>query len=233
MKENVVAIVPSAGLGKRFGPGTNKPFYPLLDKPLIVWALEVFEKMGEIVEVVPVLKEADMEAGVEIFEQYNLSKIRRIVPGGRERQDSVYNGLKAAKGKADIVLIHDGARPLIDQGTVRDALSCIPGFDGVVVGVPVKDTIKEVKDGVVRKTLKREAIWAVQTPQIFFYSSIMKAYQKAMEEGFYSTDDSALIERGGGKVKMVVGSYSNLKITTPEDITIAAFLLKERTSARG
>lgn len=233
MKENVVAIVPSAGLGKRFGPGTNKPFHQLLEKPLIVWALEVFEKIGEIREVIPVLKEPDMEAGIEIFEQYNLSKIRRVVPGGKERQDSVYNGLRAVKGKADIVLIHDGARPLIDQGTVRDALSCIPGFDGVVVGVPVKDTIKEVKDGVVRKTLKREAVWAAQTPQIFLYTSIMNAYQKAMEEGFYSTDDSALIERGGGKVKMVVGSYSNLKITTPEDITIAALLLKERTSAGG
>ena len=121
MKENVVAIVPSAGLGKRFGPGTNKPFHPLLDKPLIVWALEVFQKIDEIKEVIPVLKEPDMEEGVELFERYNLSKIRRIVPGGKERQDSVYNGLKAVRGKADIVLIHDGARPLIDQGTVKDA----------------------------------------------------------------------------------------------------------------
>lgn len=231
MKENVVAIVPSAGLGKRFGPGTNKPFHPLMDKPLIVWALEVFQGMADVKEVIPVLKEADMEEGVEIFERYNLSKIRRIIPGGKERQDSVYNGLKAVTGKSGIVLIHDGARPLIDQGTVKDALKSISGFDGVVVGVPVKDTIKEVQHNVVKKTLKRDAIWAVQTPQLFLYDSITRAYRKAMEEGFYSTDDSALLERNGGRVKIVAGSYSNIKITTPEDIAIAELLLKERKSA--
>jgi 2-C-methyl-D-erythritol 4-phosphate cytidylyltransferase len=230
MKENVVAIVPSAGLGKRFGPGTNKPFHPLMDKPLVVWALEVFQKMAEIKEVIPVLKEADMEEGVEIFERYNLSKIRRIIPGGKERQDSVYNALKALTGKVDMVLIHDGARPLIDEGTVKDTLKGISGFDGVVVGVPVKDTIKEVQDNIVRKTLKRDAIWAVQTPQLFRCDSIMRAYSKAMEEKFYSTDDSALLERNGGRVKIVAGSYSNIKITTPEDITIAEILLKERVS---
>jgi 2-C-methyl-D-erythritol 4-phosphate cytidylyltransferase len=233
MKENVVAIVPSAGLGKRFGPGTNKPFHPLMDKPLIVWALEVFQRMAEIKEVIPVLKEADMEEGIGTFERYNLSKIRKIIPGGKERQDSVYNGLKAVTGKVDIVLIHDGARPIIDQGIVKDALRGLSGFDGAVVGVPVKDTIKEVHDHVVRKTLRRDAMWAVQTPQLFRYDSITRAYDKAMEEGFYSTDDSALLERSGGTVRMVTGSYSNIKITTPEDMAIAEILLKERASEGG
>ncbi len=233
MKEDVIAIVPAAGLGRRFGPGSNKPFHQLLGKPLIVWSLEVLNRLKEIKEVIPVLKEEDMEKGVEIFERYELSKVKRIAPGGRERQDSVYSGLRLLKEKTDIVLIHDGARPLIEDSIVRSALRGIPGFDGVVVGVPVKDTIKEVQDEIVKKTLRREMIWAVQTPQVFLYGSIMNAYRRAMEEKFYSTDDSALLERNGGKVKVLMGSYSNIKITTPEDISVAEVLLKERVKAGG
>ncbi|HWR59355.1 MAG TPA: 2-C-methyl-D-erythritol 4-phosphate cytidylyltransferase [Thermodesulfovibrionales bacterium] len=231
MKENIIAVVPAAGLGKRFGQEKNKPFYPLLDKPLVVWALEIFQKISEIKEVIPVLKEADMEMGVEIFERYKLSKIRKIAPGGKERQDSVYSGLRAMEGKVDIVLIHDGARPLVDAGIVKKALSNISGVEGVVVGVPVSDTIKEVREGLVKRTLQRESIWAVQTPQLFRYDSILKAYDKAMQENFYSTDDSALLERFGGKVKMVMGSYSNIKITSPEDFLSAELLLRERSKA--
>lgn len=233
MKEDVIAIVPAAGLGRRFGPGANKPFHQLLGKPLIVWSLEVFERLKEIKEVIPVLKEEDMEKGVEIFERYELSKVKRIAPGGRERQDSVYSGLRLLKEKTGIVLIHDGARPLIEDSIVKSALRGISGFDGVVVGVPVKDTIKEVQDEIVKKTLRRETIWAVQTPQVFLYGPIMSAYRRAMEEKFYSTDDSALLERSGGKVKVLMGSYSNIKITTPEDISVAEALLKERVKAGG
>ncbi len=228
MKENVIAIVPAAGFGTRFGPGTNKPFHLLLDKPLIVWCLEVLEALGEIREIIPVLKEQDMETGVEIFERYGLSKVKRIAPGGKERQDSVYHGLKLLKGKADMVLIHDGARPLIDGEIVKTTIRSASGFDGVVVGVPVKDTIKEVQDGFVRKTLRRETVWAIHTPQLFLYDSLMKAYEKAMEEKFYSTDDSALVERIGGKVRVIMGAYSNMKITTPDDVPVAELLLKDR-----
>jgi 2-C-methyl-D-erythritol 4-phosphate cytidylyltransferase len=231
MKENVIAIVPAAGLGTRFGPDTNKPFHPLLDKPLIVWSLEVFETLDEISEVIPVLKEQDMETGVEIFERYNLSKVKRIAPGGKERQDSVYHGLKLLKGKPEMVLIHDGARPLIDGGIVKTTIKSVAGFDGVIVGVPVKDTIKEVQDSIVKRTLRRDTIWSIQTPQLFLYDSLMKAYRKAMEEKVYSTDDSALVERSGGKVRVIMGSYSNLKITTPEDVPVAELLLRNRKKA--
>ncbi|HXX81446.1 MAG TPA: 2-C-methyl-D-erythritol 4-phosphate cytidylyltransferase [Thermodesulfovibrionales bacterium] len=228
MKETVIAIVPGAGLGKRFGPDTNKPFHALLGKPLIVWTLEVFESMDEVHEVIPVLKESDMETGIKMFERYGLSKVKRIAPGGRERQDSVYNALKLMKNSGDLVLIHDGARPLIDRGIVRTALRNIPGFDGVVVGIPVKDTIKEVADSIVKRTLKRETLWAIQTPQVFIQKTLVKAYRAAMEEKFYSTDDAALLERSGGKVKIVMGSYSNIKVTTPEDVPLAEHFLKER-----
>jgi 2-C-methyl-D-erythritol 4-phosphate cytidylyltransferase len=228
MKESIVAIVPAAGLGTRFSPGTNKSFHTLLGKPLIVWSLEVLQTLQEIKEIIPVLKESDLQTGVEMFERYTLSKVRRIGPGGKERQDSVYNGLKLVKGRADMVLIHDGARPLVDGAMVRTALNALPGFDGVITGVPVKDTIKEVQDSVVKRTLKREALWAIQTPQLFLYDSLMKAYDAAMEENFYSTDDAALLERSGGKVRVIMGSYSNIKVTTPEDIPLAEQLLKER-----
>jgi 2-C-methyl-D-erythritol 4-phosphate cytidylyltransferase len=231
MKESIVAIVPAAGLGKRFSPGANKPFHPLLDKPLIVWALEMLDALHEIREIIPVLKEADLQTGVEIFERYQLSKVKRIAPGGKERQDSVYNGLKLAKGRAEIVLVHDGARPLVDGAMVRTALGALPGHDGVIAGVPVKDTIKEVRGDVVTKTLKRAALWAIQTPQIFLYDSLRRAYESAEAEAFYATDDAALVERAGGRVRVVMGSYANIKVTTPEDIPLAEHLLRERMNA--
>lgn len=215
-------------MGKRFSPGANKPFHPLLDKPLIVWALEALDALHEIREIIPVLKEADLQTGVEIFERYQLSKVKRIAPGGKERQDSVYNGLTLAKDRADIVLIHDGARPLVDGVMVRSALRALSGYDGVIAGVPVKDTIKEVQGDVVTKTLKRAALWAIQTPQLFLYDSLRKAYESAGAEAFYATDDAALVERTGGKVRVVMGSYSNIKVTTAEDIPLAEHLLRER-----
>lgn len=228
MKDNVIAIVPAAGLGRRLGPGTNKPFHMLLDRPLIVWTIAVLEACKEINEIIPVLKESDMEEGVKLFEGYNLSKVKRIAPGGRERQDSVYSGLKLLGSKTDIVLIHDGVRPIIDKDIVTETINNIEGYDGVIAAVPVKDTIKEIEDGVVKRTVNRDTLWAIQTPQVFMHDSIIKAYDAAMAEGFYSTDDSALVERIGGRVKIVTGSYDNVKITTPEDVYIAELLMKKR-----
>lgn len=245
----VIAIVPAAGLGKRFGPGANKPFLQLGGRPLIVWPLETLESIPAIVEIIPALKPDDMEEGQKVFEAYGLKKIKRIAAGGKERQDSIYSGLKLIQDTDCIVLIHDGVRPLIEKDLIENALRELEarhfsprrirrcadgkggngGFDGVVLGVPVKDTIKEVHDMVISKTLKRDSIWAIQTPQIFPYGVISKAYDKAMRDGHYSTDDSALVERNGGKVKIVMGSYGNIKITTPEDLHIAETLLKIRS----
>lgn len=225
----VIAVVPAAGLGKRFGPGANKPFLLLGGKPLIIWPLEVLESIPEIVEIIPALKPGDMEQGQKFFEEYGLKKIKKIAPGGKERQDSVYNSLKLIQDKDSIVMIHDGVRPLVERGLIKNAIGGLADYDGVVLGVPVKDTIKEVRDMVISKTLKRDSIWAIQTPQIFPYEVISKAYDRAMKEGTYSTDDSALVERYGGKVKIVMGSYRNIKITTPEDLHIAETLLKIRS----
>jgi len=241
MHFKVTAIVPAAGLGRRFGPGTNKPFYLLGGKPLVVWSLETLQSVEEIEEIIPVLKEADREKAAEVFGQHNLSKVKKIASGGKERQDSVYNGLNLIEDRDGIILIHDGARPFIEKDLIEKAIKelLIPlypplakggkgglkGFDGVVLGVPVKDTIKEVKRNIAKKTLRRDSLWAIQTPQVFPYSSLATAFEKAIREGFYSTDDAALIEHYGGKIKVIMGSYRNIKITTPEDLVTAEFLL--------
>jgi 2-C-methyl-D-erythritol 4-phosphate cytidylyltransferase len=228
-----IAIVPAAGLGKRFGQGTNKSFQVLGGRPLIVWSLKVLEAVEEISEIIPVLKSEDMEIGQRLLEEEGFPKIRRIAAGGKERQDSVYNGLKQIEDKKSIVLIHDGVRPLISPRLVEDLIKQMSDAirkkekcDGIIPGVPVKDTIKETEDGFVRKTLKRGSLWAVQTPQAFPCKKILKAYEEAAKEGYYATDDAALIERYGGTVKVIMGSYANIKITTPEDLYIAEALLK-------
>jgi 2-C-methyl-D-erythritol 4-phosphate cytidylyltransferase len=228
VQRKVVAIVPAAGLGKRFGKGRNKPFEMLGGKPVIVWALEALEKMAEIREIIPVLKESDMLAGMELFETYRISKIRLAVPGGRERQDSVFKALQVIEEKEPVVLIHDGVRPLLDARVVRSALTALSGCDGVVIAVPPKDTIKEIAGGIVRQTLKREALVAVQTPQVFRYKPLLDAYERAMQESFYATDDAAIVEWNGGRIRVVTGGYMNIKVTTPEDLLVAEAFLKMR-----
>ena len=247
--DKIVAIVPAAGFGKRFGKEKNKPLYSLNGKPMVVWVLEMLQGVEEIDEIVPVFKEEDLLSGAELVETYNISKARRIVCGGRERQDSVNNAVSTLDDNTSVVVVHDGARPLVDRELFRMAISSLKGVDGVVAGVlrlinevrksgaailavPVKDTIKETdrlegqQTGViVKRTLDRSLLWAIQTPQVFNFRKLKDAYEKACSEGFYATDDSALIERYGGKIRIIEGSYRNIKITTPDDIIIAEALL--------
>lgn len=239
--QKIAAIIPAAGIGKRFGENLNKVFYPLLNKPVLLWTLEIFQSLKEIKEIVPVVKKEDLPLCKETVERYGISKVRFIVPGGTERQDSVCNALNYLKGDVSIVVIHDGVRPVIRKDFVerliKDFLSEMKnGIDGIITGVPVKDTIKEItfedkkemseKRVFVKKTLNRDTLWAIQTPQVFSYKKLKDAYDKAFAENFYSTDDSALVERYGGNIKVVLGSYKNIKITTPEDISIAEVFLK-------
>ncbi|MFA4829275.1 MAG: 2-C-methyl-D-erythritol 4-phosphate cytidylyltransferase [Thermodesulfovibrionales bacterium] len=229
----VIAIVPAAGLGKRFGQDNNKTFQALLDKPIVIWALEALECVDDIEEIIPVFKKDDMEQGLALIERFRISKVKRVASGGKERQDSVFNGLNLAGKKASVVLIHDGVRPLIEKSVIEESIKQLKDCDGVIVGVLPKDTIKEArgqgKDIVVKKTLNRNVLRAIQTPQVFKYSALMQAYKKAMAEKFYSTDDSAIVERYGGKVKVIMGSYTNIKVTTPEDLDMAEMFLRKRT----
>lgn len=226
MKEPVVAIVPAAGIGERFGRDTNKPFATLGDKPLIIWTVATLQNLPEITEIIPVVKETDIKLCSRLFEDYSITKIKRVAPGGRERQDSVFHGLNLIRHRKSVVLVHDAVRPLIEPSLIQSALQQLNGCDGVVVGVPLKDTVKEVRDGIVRNTPKRDLLWAAQTPQIFPYQVLYDAYEKAMADSFYTTDDSALVEMNGGVIKMVQGSYANIKVTTPEDLLIAEVFLK-------
>ncbi len=222
----VTAIVPAAGEGRRFG--ANKPFVPLMGKPLFIWALIALEEAPEVSEVIPVFKDSDMGAGRELIKRHSLSKVKRIAEGGPERQDSVANALKLVSPETDIVLIHDGGRPLIEAALISRAIAALGDGDGVITAMPPKDTIKEAgEDGTVGKTLDRRALWSVQTPQVFRREAILDAHRRAASEGFYSTDDSALVERYGRRVKVVMGSYRNIKVTTPEDIAIAEIFLRE------
>ena len=238
MSHKVIAIVPSAGLGRRFGSDANKPFQILRGKPLVVWALETLESVDAIEEIIPVLRKEDVERGIEVFRSYNISKTKRVAAGGKERQDSVYNGLKLIGDKNCIVLIHDGVRPFIEKDLIEKVIKellkggkgGLKSFDGVVLGVPVKDTIKEAGSGIIRRTIKRDSLWAIQTPQVFPYKKISAAYKKSIKEGFYSTDDAALMERYGGKIKVIMGSYSNIKITTPDDLIFAEYLLSKKVN---
>jgi 2-C-methyl-D-erythritol 4-phosphate cytidylyltransferase len=232
--KKIVAIVPSAGIGKRFGLDKNKPFHLLCNKPVIIWSLKTLSEIEYVKDIIPVVKEEDIEFSKKLFQSYKLTKIKKIAIGGKERQDSVYNGLKLVKDKDCLVLIHDAVRPLIRKELIEEAIKELlkanksekNKLEGIVFGVPAKDTLKEVKDNIITKTLKRENIWMIQTPQIFYYKPLYNAYMAAIKENFYSTDDSALVERYGGKVKVFMGMYNNIKITTPEDITYAEFLIK-------
>lgn len=239
-KHRVIAVVPAAGMGRRFGKDTNKPFQTVCGKPLLAWSLSELEQVSDIVEIIPVLKAEDMVRGQNLFSEYGFSKIKKIVPGGKERQESVYNGLRIIDDRNCIVLIHDGVRPLAGKTLIENMIQALQsGFppsesedeqgsgviDGVIPGVPLKDTVKEAKNGIVKKTFKRESLWAVQTPQVFHLAALLKAYEMALDEGYFATDDAALIERYGGTVRVIMGSYRNIKITTPEDLEIAEFLL--------
>lgn len=232
-KNRTVAVIPAAGLGKRFSHEKKKTFYAISGKPVIIHVLETFQRCDKIDEIIPVFKEDELLFGSELIEQYGITKVKRIVPGGRERQDSVYNGIKVLDENVSVVVIHDGVRPLIETGIIENAITELKNCDGVIVAVPVKDTIKEQSQAPgsltgelsVKRTLDRRVLWSVQTPQVFLRTKIQEAHEKASAEGHYATDDAALIERYGGKVKIVTGSYRNIKITTPEDTAIAEALL--------
>lgn len=224
---NSVVIV-SAGRGSRMKADINKQFLKLKGKEVIAHTIDKFYNNTNIDEIVVVVKEDEADFfRRNIIDKYGYKNIK-IAFGGKERQDSVFNGLKAVNERCDIVLIHDGARPFVTDEIIKNSIECAKKNKCVIVGVPVKDTIKIInKDNEVCDTPNRSTLWSIQTPQVFEYSSIIKAHQRAKEENYYGTDDSMLMEHFGYNVKVVEGSYNNIKITTPEDLKIGEEILKE------
>ncbi|HEX3032421.1 MAG TPA: 2-C-methyl-D-erythritol 4-phosphate cytidylyltransferase [Bacillota bacterium] len=228
----ILAIIPAAGQGKRMGNQVNKQFLCLAGLPILVHTLTAFEKHSEISGLVVVCREEEVEyCRTEIIEKYGLRKVFAVVAGGQERQQSVLNGLKAVAGQADYVLIHDGARPFVTADIINRSLAAAITTRAAVAAVPVKDTIKEATaGGLVTGTPDRARLWQVQTPQAFDYQLIRRAYDLAEAEGFLGTDDASLVERMGEPVKLVLGSYENIKVTTQEDLWLGEAILARRTN---
>jgi 2-C-methyl-D-erythritol 4-phosphate cytidylyltransferase len=230
----VTAIVTAAGESRRMKK-REKIFISLCGKPLITYALEVLNNFSIIDEIILVVSRVNQErVRHKIVKKYHLGKITQIVIGGATRTDSVCKGLKKVSEETDFVLIHDGARPFIEEKMIATSLQGAKRFGAAIVGVPVSSTIKKVREGLfVDSTLAREELWEIQTPQVFKAQLIKEAYHKAQLEGIQATDDSSLVERIGHKVKIVVGSYNNIKITTPEDLTVAEAILRRHKLKNG
>jgi 2-C-methyl-D-erythritol 4-phosphate cytidylyltransferase len=223
------AIILAAGKGTRMGGEEGKIFVPLLGKPLLAWTLLVFEACPDIQEIILVVPPGQEHVCREkILLPHTISKAT-IVSGGAERQDSLWNGFGEIHEPCNVVVIHDGARPLLDQKTLQKALEAAEQDGASVVAVPVKDTIK-VGDAehMVVKTLDRSQLWAAQTPQAYQYPIIQAALAKAKKDAFYSTDDSSLVEKIHAPVRIIPGSYENIKITTPDDVIFGEIILKRR-----
>lgn len=233
-KEKITAIVLAGGSGNRMGAACKKQYMLLAGRPLLFYALDAFE-ISPVDEIILVSNEPDF-CRQQIIQKYNLQKVTQIVPGGEERYHSVYNGLAAAAGSR-YVLIHDGARPFLTKDIINRSIEAVRLHQACITGMPAKDTIKIADpEGFAAQTPSRDTVWQVQTPQTFSYPLILKAYQsimKKMPEGIAVTDDAMVLEHTGGtKIKFILGSYQNIKITTPEDLLIAEAFLKEMKGER-
>jgi 2-C-methyl-D-erythritol 4-phosphate cytidylyltransferase len=229
-----VAIVPAAGSGNRMGRDVSKQYLSLGGRPLLVHTLKVFEECPLVDALLVVVPPQDVEFVRTVLAPWDMKKVAGVVPGGKERQDSVRAGIEALDSDAGVVIIHDGVRPFITVELISQCIRAAGEEGAVTVGVPVKDTIKEVApDGRVMRTCDRSLLWLTQTPQAFRRDIIENAHRAAVRDGFRGTDDTSLVERLGIAVRMIRGDYGNIKITTPEDLVIAEALLAASRRAKG
>lgn len=227
-KQKYTAIVMAAGSGKRMNSKVHKQYLIIQDRPVLYYSLKAFED-SEVDEIVLVVGKGEEKfCRKEIVDKYGISKVKAIVEGGKERYHSVFEGLKQTSD-ADYVLIHDGARPFVNQDIIRRCMQEVQKYQACVVGMPVKDTIKIAdEEGYAKQTPDRKNVWMIQTPQTFSYALIYEAYEEMLKtEDTAITDDAMVLERiKGKKSKLIEGSYRNIKITTPEDLLIANVYLQ-------
>jgi 2-C-methyl-D-erythritol 4-phosphate cytidylyltransferase len=207
-----------------------KQYLCLGGKPILAQTLQVFEECPAVDGIYIIVPPDQMDmVQKDIVEKYQFKKILKLVRGGKSRQQSVWNGLKAIRSECSIVVVHDGVRPFVNRQMIELSIEAADEHGAAVVAVPVKDTVKRAVKGKKIQTLPREEIWLAQTPQSFRFPLLMKAYQKAYQEEVLGTDDGFLVERLGNPIVLVQGDYANIKITTPEDLTFAeAYLPKEK-----
>lgn len=226
------AIIVAAGKSKRMRKDINKIFLPLLNKPMIYHALKAFQDCNLIDEIVVMTQKNDIEKIKEIKNQYNFNKIKNIVVGGKGRQDSVYNGLMSIREAKndDIMVVHNGSNPLVKENEIINCINAAKQYNGAVVGFQLKDTIKKINNNFVEKTIPRQNIYQIQTPQAIKYGLFVRAFKNAKKKRLKVTDDASLVEALGKKVKVVPCSSENIKITTQDDLRIAEGILLKRNN---
>jgi 2-C-methyl-D-erythritol 4-phosphate cytidylyltransferase len=228
------AIVVAAGKGERFQSKIPKPLVKIGGKPIVIYSLQALSLHPAIREIIVVANPLNVRPIISQIRQYGLKKITCVTLGGKRRQDSVYNGLKLVDPKTDLVLVHDAARPFINKNIIWASLKAGISSGAAVVGVPVKATIKKIKTKkqkgksqfIVEKTIDRQNLWEIQTPQVFKAQVLLKAFTKFGKNDV--TDEAMLVEKSGGKVVIVPGVYENIKITVPQDLILAEAILKSK-----
>lgn len=231
----VTAIILAAGIGKRMNLDIPKQYILLSNETILKRTIRNVLKSEYIDECILVVRKEDIKKAKEVIKDITRSNIRnndfkiKYVIGGKERQDSAYSGINAVSDNTDIILVHDGVRPFIKKEIIEDAIKSVEITGSVATAVKVKDTIKYTKDGgkIVESTPRRENLRAIQTPQVFKKDILKKAYDIAYSEKYYSTDDASLVEYAGGDVYLIEGDYSNIKITTKEDLILANAIIEE------
>ncbi len=229
----VVAIIPAAGIGARMGFEKAKQFMDLCGKPILAVTLSHFQKCNLVDKIVLVVSQDDVDyCKREIVDRYKLSKVFKVIVGGKRRQDSVRNGVEAVADSCRWVLIHDGVRPLVTNGLIERVIKVAKDFRAVITGLPVKETVKEIDgQGSVLRSVDRSQLWLIQTPQIFRWEDINLAHQEAVKHGWEeATDDAFLIEKMGIPVKIIEGEGNNIKVTTPQDLDIARLLISKKSA---
>jgi len=230
-KLKTVVIIPAAGKGVRMGTG-NKLLLPLNGRPILQRTIEAFQDCPLVTAIVlAVSDDTEQFCREYIIDTPAFTKVAQLIPGGPTRQASVYNALKKVAPEFDIVLVHDGARPLVGRALIETAINDAARHGAVVPAVELKDTIKEISGELITKTPERASLRAVQTPQAFRADLLINAFESAISAGFTGTDEASLIERAGIPVKIFIGSYENIKITTHEDMLIARSILQKREKA--
>jgi 2-C-methyl-D-erythritol 4-phosphate cytidylyltransferase len=228
-------VIVAAGKGSRMRTVESKQYLQLGGKPILVHTLQLFQDIQEVDHIILVAGETDIERCRQYVNDFALTKVHQVLAGGPERQDSVSKGLEALSPETQWVLVHDGVRPFVAAEQVLSCWHKAMELEAAVLAVPVKDTIKVVDEtGKIQSTPDRKSLWAIQTPQAFRVSLLRQAHERAKQEGFVGTDDAILVERMGIPVHVVEGDYYNIKITTPEDLPWAEWIIRnvrgERTS---